>query len=377
MGFSRLTIIAVVFWVVVILIQDLNWYDGIYRAILLVLVLLTTPVLIKLLRQPHQLAPRRVSVVLACVCTILLCWHFVRFAQKLPDPKLDDIATTTLSAVDAIQSGKNPYSLPIDPQVNIGSNPIRYQGYKYLPMMAVTYLPLGAIWRERGILVTNLILDLATVVLVFQLCSTIGSRSAGLFAVVLYLMLPLVPIEIFKKGVTDLAATVPLLTALCLKNPGYSGLFVGLSVSTKLLPGAVFIPCCLPSSGRGWYAAGVAIGLVPTLVFLALSPEALSDNIVLFNAKRPVDSTSWLYGMPPQLLLITTAVVAVALLGVTVYFWLNRPALADRCGIAVVCTIGTMLSGPINHRNYQLWWLPLFIVLLGAAAFQYPTQRKV
>ena len=240
-------------------------------------------------------------------------------------------------------------------------------------MMAAIYLP-GSIWGQRGLLVTNLLLDLVTVALVFQLSAQIGGRSAGWFAALLYVMLPLVQIEIFSKGTTDLAATVPLLSALLYleTRPSWSGFFVGLSVSTKLFPGALFIPCCLPASQKGWYAAGIGLGLVPTLVFLTLSPQALIDNTVLFNFHRPTDSTSWLYIMPPKVRLIATVVVAVALIGVAVYVWYKHPTIGDRCGLGVACLLGVLLVGPSNHRNYQLWWLPLFAIILGTAAFRYP-----
>lgn len=362
--------IAVVFWVVVILIHDLDWERGIGRAIMLVLVVIATLVLMWLLRQPIQPAPRQVSVVLAVICTCLLCWHFVRLTEKLPKPKLIDIGTTTLSAVDALLEGKNPYTLPIDLP-----DSAQFHGYKYMPMMPVTYLPLGAVLRERGILLTNLLLDLATAALVFQLGARIGAPAAGWFATVLYLMLPFVPIEIYKHGVTDLSAIVPLLIAFLYveKKPGWAGVCVGLSLSTKLLPGVLFIPCCLPSAHRGWYAAGITIGLVPTLVFLALSPRDLIYNAVLFSIMRSVDSTSWSYGMTAEPRMLVTAVVAVAVLSIAVYVWCKRPTLADRCGFGVICIIGSLLIGPINHRNYQLWWLPLFAVLLGAATYRHPT----
>ncbi len=369
---SRLTIIGVVFWGMVALIQDLDWKRGIFRAVVLVLMLATTPVLMWLVRRPEQPVPRRVCVVLAVCCAGLLCWHFFRFIQKLPEPNLYDFATTTLSAVDALLAGKNPYSLPIDLHAEIATNPIRYQGYKYLPMMIVTYLPLGIVWGERGILMTNFILDLATVMLVFRLSSRIGSYATGWFAALLYLSLPIVPLQIYKIGATDLAAIVPLLIALLHleRRPGLAGLCVGLSVSTKLLPGIVFIPCYLPNSCRGRYAAGIVLGLVPTLVFLVLSPNDLIYNTVFFNANRPVDSTSWLHWATPEIHLLTTVVSALAVLGVAVHVWYNRPTIADRCGLGIVCLLSVMLSSPIVHRNYQLWWLPFFAVLLGTAAFR-------
>lgn len=372
----RLSIIALVFWIILILIQDFDWGKGALRAMLLVLVLVTTLILMKLVQRSNQPTPHRVSVVLAVICTLLICWHFYRFVYH-SRPKLIDIGATTLAAADALREGKNPYTTPINPIPELDTNQARYDGYKYLPVMALTYLPLGTLLRERGVFITNLLLDLATAGLIFRLGSQIGSSSSGLFSVLLFMMLPLVPIEIFKFGVTDLCAIVPLLIALLWveRRPALAGLCVGLSVSAKLLPGAVFVPCCLPAIHRGWYAAGIAIGLVPTLFFLALSPNELISNILVFNAVRSTDSTSWLDGMPPEIHLITKIVVALVLLGVAMYVWFKRPTIADRCGLGVICILSVMLCGPTNHRNYQLWWLPLFTVLLGAASFCFPTPN--
>lgn len=375
LGF-RLTIIAVVFWIVVRVIQVCDLSHSTTKSIMLVLVLITIPALMSLVPRPNHPVSRRITLVLAIGCAALVCLHFLYFVlQFCQRPlQLNDIATTTLSAVDALVQGKNPYTLPIDAEGSRFANVIGYDGYKYMPMMAVTYLPLGAVLRERGILITNLLMDLATLVLIFRLGSRIESRQAGLFAALLYLMVTVVPFEIFKKGSTDLATIVPLLVALLYvnRNSGLAGFCVGLSMSMKLLPGAIFVICCLPFFHRRWYAAGIALGLVPTLVFLALSPVDLLNNTVLFNAKRSVDSTTWLYRMPPEIGLLAKVIFIVAALSACVYVWFKHTTILTRCGIGVACLLGVMLSGPIIHRNYNVWWVPVFAVILGVAAFRYP-----
>jgi len=372
---------AVAFGVVLYLIEHFNWNQGRYRALMLVLVLIATPILMRLSRGAPVSTPVVLSRVLIVACAIALCLHLIHFIEFFHRPHLFDIATTTISAGEAMLSGKNPYRLPIDPhpEFSLGSS---FNGYKYLPMMAVTYLPLSALLGERGILITNLLLDLAVVWLVFQLSCRMGTQTSGLWAAFLYLMPLLVPRQLFHKGVTDLAAVVPLLVALLYleRKPGLAGLYVGLSISTKFLPGALFVPCCLPQRSplelRWWYAAGVALGLVPTLVFLVWSPVELFSNTVLFNAQRPIDSTSWLYEMPSFISLIVRASFAVVVVSVAAYVWFNRPTVAIRCGLSTICVLGTILSGPTVHSNYQLWWLPMFAVLLGAAAFGRQAQKE-
>lgn len=357
------------------LIEHFNWEQGKYRAVMLAIVLITTPILMRDAYggRSHRIpvsAPVLWSRVLIVAGVMALSLHLIHLVEFFHKPHLFDIATTTISAGEAIRSGRNPYELPIDAHPELSQGALTFNGYKYLPMMAITYLPLSTVLGERGVLVTNLLLDLAVVGLVFRLSCRSGTSTNGLWAAFLYLMPLLVPRQLFHKGVTDLAAIVPLLVALLSleKKPGLAGLCVGLSISTKLLPGILFIPCCLPqrdpSQLRWRYAAGIALGLVPTLLFLLWSPRALFSNTVLFNFQRPTDSTSWLYEMPSFISSIARISFAVMVLGIALYVWFNRPTIKTRCGLGTICILGTILSGPIVHSNYQLWWLPMLVVLL-------------
>jgi len=374
--FASRVLMAIAFGEVMHLLEHFNWNQGGYRALMLVFILIATLILMRLPGSVSVSAPVVFSRVLIAACATAFSLHLIHLIEFFPKPHLFDIATTTISAGEAIRSGKNPYQLPIDAHPDLSQGLFTFNGYKYLPMMAVTYLPLTAVLGERGILVTNMLLDLAVVGLVFRLSCQMGTKTSGLYATFLYLMPLLVPRQLFHKGVTDLAAVVPLLVALLYieRRPSLAGLCVGLSISTKLLPGILFVPCCLPQKSpfklRWWYAAGVVLGLVPTLIFLVWSPIELFSNIVLFNSQRPIDSTSWLYQMPSFISLIIRTNLALVLLGVAAYVWFNRPTVAIRCGLSVICILCTILSGPIVHSNYQLWWLPMFAVLLGVAAFQ-------
>ena len=368
--------IAIAYGVVVYLIEHFNWNQGRARAIILVLVLIATAILLRLPpRRALAATPVALSRIIVAACAIALGLHLIHFIEFFHKPHLFDIATTTISAGEAIRSGQNPYQLPINPEPDLPQGSLNYNGYKYLPMMAVIYLPLSAVLGERGVLMTNLLLDLAVTVLVFQLSRRAGTQTSGLFAALLYLMPLLVPRQLFHKGVTDLAAVFPLLVALLYleRKPGLAGLWVGLSISTKLLPGILFLPCCLPQKSppklRWWYATGVVLGLVPTLVFLVWSPSELFSNAVLFNAQRPIDSTSWLFELPSFISWFVRFGFAAVVLGVAAYVWCNNPTVIVRCGLGAICILATILSGPIVHSNYQLWWLPMLAILLGGVAF--------
>lgn len=428
-----LTAVCILFWIAVYLIEQFDWDQGIGRAWITILVLVSVPSLIgigkskktdlswklslislgilnsiiilnfidllqdhrnplkyglvlliilvglgihSLLWKTHILNRERVSLTIPLLfisgCTVYLIFHLISFARGFANPTVIDVGTTTLSAAKALWAGENPYTLPIDVDLNRPPNELIYQGYKYFPMMAITYLPLS--WMgDRGILTTNLLLDLLTVGLIFLLAYRIGGdRNTGLFACLLYLMLPLIPNEIFGKGVTDLAAVVPLLAGLlyCREKAGLSGFLIGLSVAMKLLPGLLFIPFCLPFHRRWRYVTGVCIGLLPVLIFLAASPIGLIGNTFFFNAQRSIDSTSWLFGLPTEIGSLARAICIVLLIGIALYTWFKQPTQLQRCAFGVIAILGVLLSGPINHRNYQLWWIPIFTVILGVTIFR-------
>jgi hypothetical protein len=339
--------VAAAFWGAVFLVQKFNWDLGGWKALALLALLLGLPFLIQFIRRraPAQLA---VSYGLAALVAILLAGQLAYFGARVIHPRLTDMATTTLAAGAALLHGENPYLLPIDTEAAAVPGGPAFQGYKYLPVMAAVYVPLGTGMGERGVLITNLLLHLATLFVIARLAR--ASNANGLVALALYLALPLVPQQILAKGDTDPAAILPLLAAfLCLdRRPGIAGFLVGLSIATKLLPGAAFVVCLVPAT------------------FALLSPDALYDNILLFNSVRPPDSTSWL-ALAPSLAVPARAAFLALFLGVTALVWRRRPSLAVRCGLGAILAIGAILSGPAAHHNYQLWWLPFYCVVLAAA----------
>jgi len=362
--FSLLAV-TLIFWIVTYLAEIFDFGQGFDRALVLLAILFATPALVRPApnNSPFPI-PKRVRFLLALLVAVFLTCHILSFYQNFLQPNLVDIATTTLEAGKLMLAGRNPYTIPLDPQ---------HGPYVYGPLMAAAFLPLGQIWGASGIVATNLLLDLAAAMLIFLLGSRAGKSAVGLYSVLLYLITPYVTLEIFTMGSTDLAAVVPLLAALLLikRKKGLTGLCVGFSISAKLAPGAFLAVCCLPKSNRRRYIGGLTIGLLPTIAFLVMSPVDFVSNVILFPGTRPIDSTSWMYGLPwsPEYRLFTPIALLVTLLVVAGYVWSTDASLRQRCGMAVACILVAMLSGPVMHRNYQLWWLPFFAVIVAAATF--------
>lgn len=310
------------------------------------------------------------AILICCVIgTLIQCGNFFRY---LSAPDLENIAQTTIDAMHALLAGHNPYTLPIDnattePLYNgYFTDPI-YDGYKYLPAMIAVYTPLSWSSGATGLRITNLILELLTAMLVMLVARREAGRDAGYLAAAIYLTLPMMPFDLYKHGVTDLAAILPLLVALLLydKHPIVAGLAIGLSVSTKLLPGPLIAICLFPSKGRIGFVGAFLVGLLPIVPFMAWSWSAFAHNILLFNAIRPMDTTSWLYGLPhtvPQAMHVIAAIAVVAI-GITVL--VSAPSRMVRCAFCIGIIIISIISAPVAHNNYFIWWIPFFCILLA------------
>ncbi|MGH6967500.1 MAG: hypothetical protein ACREEN_00145 [Stellaceae bacterium] len=358
-------LVAAAFWLAIGLVQIFNWNEtGPWKALALLALLAAVPVILRTLRRPD--AEAKAECALVALVVALAVAELIYGAARLVHPRLIDMATTTLAAGHAMLAGHNPYALTIDPAIG-GA----FGGYKYLPVMPAVYLPLGLTLGARGVLITNLLLQGATVALLLHLGRRAGSCRAGFIAAALYLSLPLVAQQLFAKGATDLAAIVPLLLAFVAfgHSDFLSGLCVGLSVAAKLFPGAAFVPCLVPpgSAARSRYGLGVAVGLLPILPYALAAPGAFYDNIVLFNAIRPPDSTSWLAFAPEGAAVVARSVFAAFALAVAVHIWRRAPGLAARSALAAALTLAAILAAPTAHHNYQLWWLPFYALALGAA----------
>ncbi len=345
------------FWIAVGLIQTFNWGSGIPKAIVMLAVLVATPLVLAAARR-SAVPPLGFTRTIDIACWIALALNLVYFGARIIHPHIIDIGTTTLAAGQAVLHGQNPYALPID----TGPESSGFTGYKYLPLMIVDYLPLGAPFGQRGVLITNLLMLLASLGLMKRIAGTTLAPLA-------LLMLPLVAEQIFAKGATDLAAVLPLLAALALtqRSSFWCGICVGLSIATKLLPGVAMLPALIPATRRDLFAAGVAVGLLPIVPFFMAGPQEFWGNIVLFNLTRLPDSTSWLHAVPASVATVAHLVFAVSILAAAVYVWRRSPPAITRAALAATLGIATILTGPGAHHNYQLWWMPFYALALALA----------
>jgi hypothetical protein len=348
-------------------LQEVPRGHGVVTLGYVVAVAVALPFLLSLARQdapPPQTAARRVvGVVLAAFVLGQLGFGILRIVK----PKIIDIGETTFAAVQALAHGVNPYALALDPLAGGGD----FHGYKYLPMMMAAYAPFVLMFGIRGIVVANVILQGATAAAVGALAARGGAALAGLAAAAFYLSLPFPAFQVLARGVNDLVPVLPLLVALLLveRRPFWSGVLVGLSIAAKLMPGLAALPCLVPAPGGRWrYAVGVLVGLAPILPFAAAAADPFFGNIVLFNAVRPIDDTSWLLGMPVAVVMVARAAAVVALVALAAVVWMRPPDLGERCAAVALAVLLVFAVGPDMHHNYYLWFIPFMTALAGRAA---------
>jgi Glycosyltransferase family 87 len=368
---ARLVGAETLFWLAVLALQEVPRGHGLWTLLGVAILLALIPLLRRLGERadppPSDSKWGGMIAALAFCAALQLGFALLRTVK----PKVIDIGTTTVAALGALAHGANPYAVPVDPLAGgIVGAAAALHGYKYLPVTLAVYAPLVLPFGTRGIVLTNVLLQGAVA---FVLGRLAGHRrpAAGLFASVLYLSLPFPAYQLFARGANDLVPVLALLLALFAleRRPFWAGVLVGLSIAAKPMPGAAALFCLLPeASVRRRYVIGVAAGLLPLVPFALAGPAAFWNNIVLFNALRPIDDTSWLYGLGTASVIAARVTAVLALL--ILYRMAGRapPVAGTRLALALAAILVVFAVGPDMHHNYYLWFIPLYAVLAAGAA---------
>lgn len=397
-----------------------DWDHGIARNAALAGTMLAVTVLwLWRSRRTPSAPPRRYVLALCLAAGLLLGWRSVQSWEKLGAVPLD-IAFSTLDSIKAVvRQHKDPYATPIDSRKEAPADAKGfryYHGYKYLPAMMLVYAPLAIPFEFPGILFTNYLLFLATVVLIYLLAAAAGElrltthdsrhttydlrlathdsglaphascltprasgvSPTGLRGVILFLALGIVPLEMFEKGVNDLAPMVPLLFALFALSRGWmlaAGVGVGLSVGMKLLPGALIALMFMPIARSGWFVLGAALTFAAVCIpFLAWHPREFVANVFLFNLDRPPDTTSIAHYLPLKWQKPWLYAGGVVIFGsLAAWFFKKRRDWRTLAFAGALVVTALLVFGTMVHRNYLLWIIPLWCVILPWTA--YPSER--
>jgi hypothetical protein len=312
---------------------------------------------------------------------VVALWRTVPVAAELRTTQStpNDIAWTTVRALEVIEQGRSPYAADLDGQQD---RPRRdpglgwFAGYKYGPAVPRFYGPfLRALGVPRGVYAGNLLLLAATAALGALLAARAGGGAAALAAAAAVLWPGLVRYELFTQGVNDLLPTALALAALLAAVRGQglaAGLLVGLSLAAKPLPGGLVL-LLLPGTVRaGPLAAGLALGLAAYVPDLLAAPRELVANVLLFPLLRPCDTTGLCAALPRALRWLPQLAGGVAAGVVVVRYHRGHRTGRDLVHAAAIAATAFMAGGKLIHRNYLLWWLPLAAVAVATSFYRSP-----
>ena len=324
--------------------------------------------LMKPFRAPGTRSTGVILVLIGVALVLLRTVQMINAVGEERQPSID-IGTTTIAAVDAYAEGRNPYTEPLDPVgqlVDPEGQGLRYfGGYKYGPLMTVSYLPAVRAWGAQGLFLMNWLALIATAVAAAFWASAGAGRLAAAGAAALVLVPRFLDPELFTSGVTDLVPVALGMTAFALgarQRDVPAGAMVGLSIATKLMPGVLFAVALLAGAkDRGRMAVAMLVAaIVPHIPFLIDSPRELLSNLVIFNLARPFADPSPLQGVTPGLarsISFGCAILAVVLLPLMV----ERGRLRDVRLVAATVALGLaifLFGSKAFNRNYLLWVLP-------------------
>lgn len=284
------------------------------------------------------------------------------------DVMIEDVGQTSMAADWALGEGKNPYAIAVDPPGGTG----RFVGYKYLPVTLGVYALPAMLTHHagQGVVTANLVLSVLTAMVLVWVVGKEVSLDAGLLCAALYFMSEIVSTELVVHGNNDI---IPMLLIMLALGNGerrlFCGVLLGLSISSKSLPGLLWIPILLVPKGNKRYWWGILMGLVPCLPFLVWGPGEMFDNVVTYVVTKPWHFSAPLYGMPGWVRTGAEVVVAGVWIGAGLFALRHELDVIRRCAIAGVMTLMFELASPTVHQNYFVWWYVPLCVVTAAFVF--------
>ncbi len=264
-----------------------------------------------------------------------------------------------------------------------GYVPYRDFFYEQAPLLPYVYGPAGFLSGESWYALRGLSVVFATVVglLLFRFGRERQGPAVAFAAVVVYAGSGLVFGYLTLVKTFALSALL-LFAAFVLVEAGRwfgAGLLVGLAVDTRLLLLAVAVVFVFAARRRlGRYVTGLVVGLMPSLVLLAISPRAFwFDNVryhslkspsgLVGNAHQKAQTAATLLGFEPTDRALGIQFGLLVLAAALALFWRRHLSLA--LAIAIVLGIVSFLPTP-SYVQYFSLLVPFLLV--GAVELRPP-----
>lgn len=308
-------------------------------------------------------------IALIFILVILISQAVQTYEPFLNSPPSADIGYTTQTAANMLIKGENPYQS--DNIAVLNNNPKQW-GYKYGPAMILGYLP-SAKDAQSGFKKTNLFYLVSTVIvlayIIYQPSRVrLKNIASVLFAVTVLLIPTRLWYELFQRGVNDIFPILLLLIAiLFIKQQKWlpAGTLAGLAFSAKFALALPFIILLLRKKPPRYLYTGIAIGMLPLLVFLIWDPAALINNAFIFHLTKQPDSTS-LYTITPPALHFIFPVIQLAAISYAIFRNYHRAI--DYRQLTVSFTLLLLIieiTFKEIHGNHLIFFLPPLALILS------------
>jgi hypothetical protein len=234
--------------------------------------------------------------------------------------------------------------------------------YKKGPLQFVCYFVFVSAFGRAGIYVSHILAFVGLLVVLVTMVRRLGGGWLLLGPVLVVTLRPdhighntlhLSASDIFPVGLSMLA-----LHLLLSGRPRGFGVVLALAMSSKLLPGLLYLPLLSGVRRRHWWTF-----LVPLIVFHA--PFAAWDwdgflkNAVFHSLVRRTDSTALVHYLSSEWRALSLLAV---LAGVAFFYlraWRARWSTGRVLAYLTAAHLGVYLTGSFFHNNYLVWITPL------------------
>ena len=301
-----------------------------------------------------------------------------------PHPRIDVIEVHR-AAFDALESGRNPYSITFR---NVyGPNSGFYSegvvrgdrvlfGYPYPPLNLLVAMPAHLVAREYRY--AHLAALVAAAALIGYSTSTLRAKLAA----ALLLTSPRV-FFVIEQGWTEpvAMAMLALTTFLLVRRPAWSSWTGGLLLATKQYLGFA-LPLLWkagrsrPEGAAAYVGRALLAGAIVTVPFAIWDPRAFAETVVLLQAREPfrLDSlslASWAarqgWGQTPMI-----TAVAGGLLSLALSLWRTPNTAAGFAGSLALTSLGSFTLGSKAFCNYYVFVIGALCCTLAAIADRRP-----
>jgi hypothetical protein len=242
--------------------------------------------------------------------------------------------------------------------------------YKKGPLQFIGYFVFVSVFGRAGIYVFHILAFAGLLVVLVSMVRRFGNDWLLVGPALVVTLCPdHIGRNVLHLSASDILPVLLSMLALRLLLAGRArgyGVALALAMSSKLLPGLLYLPLLSSVKRRHWWAL-----FVPLIVLHA--PFALWDwngflkNAVFHALVRRTDSTALVHYLSSEWRVLLMAVVLVVIGVFYLRAWRERWSTGHVLAYLIAAHLGVYLTGSFFHNNYLVWFMPLLGFCVAAA----------